>query len=160
MSSHKHKRRRRVKSGTEVKTRPVLQTELWPHTIANEEDGDDISSEDISLAKFLTCFTYIMIRANSEEATGRSVLLHAVSNVLECLPWSEARTFHNLTMIKLEQRRINWKTKFSFLADKFIEKKVRQTLKSQVFSSGNNSAYKASFYDKSCNEFNNYPTNF
>ena len=98
-----------------------------------------------------------MIRANSEEATGRSVLLHAVSNVLQCLPGSESRTFHNLTMIKIEQRRINWKNKFSFLADKFIENKVRQSLKSQVFSSGNRSAYKASFYERSSNEFDNYP---
>lgn len=146
---NKHRSKRRIKSGAKVKKRPVLQTELWPHTIANEEDGGDVSSENISLAKFLVCFTHIMTRCNcdSQEASGRSELLHAVSCILECLPWADARSFHNLVMVKVEQRRITWKTKFTFMADQFIEKKVRQTLRSQVSSSGNSSSYKVnSFY--------------
>ena len=134
--SCRHKRRRRVKSGAQVKKRPVLQTELWPHTIANE-DGEDVTSEDIGLEKFLSCFTFIMKTSKGDEVSGRSELLHAISSVLECLPCSEARTFHNVTMTKIEQRRINWKTKFIILADKFIEKKVRMTLTSQVLLSGN-----------------------
>ena len=40
---------RKVKSGAKVKIRPVERTELWPHTIACEEDGEDITSIDISL---------------------------------------------------------------------------------------------------------------
>ena len=54
------RRSKKVKSGAEVKKRPVLKTELWPHTVANEDDGEDVSSDNISLAKFLSCFTYIM----------------------------------------------------------------------------------------------------
>ena len=53
--------RRKVRSGAKVKNRPVVQTELWPHTISNEEDGDEVDSKTIGLAKFLSCFTYIMM---------------------------------------------------------------------------------------------------
>ena len=90
---------------------------LWPqyrfaypplHTIAVEDDGDEVNSEDIGLKKFLACYTKILTDCKGKvEAAGRSALLHAVSTVYEYLPWSEARTFHNLTMVKLEQKRIN-----------------------------------------------------
>ena len=52
---------RQVKSGAKIKKRPVLRTELWPHTIANEEDAEEVTSENINLAKIFTCFTSIML---------------------------------------------------------------------------------------------------
>ena len=125
------KKKKKVKSGAKVRCRPVVKTELWPHTIAIEDDGDDVTSENIGLAKFLSCFTYIMTtceKSKKGEAAGRALLLHAVCTVLECLPWAEARTFHNLVMTKLEQGRISWKFDFSELAGQFLEKKVRQSL--------------------------------
>ena len=136
----RRKRRRRVKSGAEVKQRPVVKTELWPHTIANEEDGEDVSSENISLARFLSCFTHIMTKeCHGTEAAGRAVLLHAVSTVLECLPWAEARSFHNLVMVKVEQDRINWSTNFLALADQYLLKKVRMNLRTKASPAGINS---------------------
>ena len=42
----------KVKSGAKVKKRPVVRTELWPHTVANEEDGDELDSETIGCSKF------------------------------------------------------------------------------------------------------------
>ena len=95
-----------------------MKTELWPHTIAFEDDGEEVTSEDISLAKFLVYFTKIMVSCVEKEAAGRSVLLLAVSTVLECLPWKDARCFHNLMMLKIEQGRLivgskilqNWQT--------------------------------------------------
>ena len=48
----RHRRRRKVKSGASVKKRPVVRTELWPNTFANEEDGEVVTSDNISLAKF------------------------------------------------------------------------------------------------------------
>lgn len=75
------------------------------------------------------------------EAAGRAILLHAVSTVLECLPWAEARSFHNLVMVKVEQDRINWSTDFSALADKFLDKKVRMNLRTRASPAGNNSYY-------------------
>ena len=171
----RRKRRRRVKSGAEVKQRPVVKTELWPHTIANEEDGEDVTSEDISLAKFLSCFTHIVTTSCEAVAAGRSLLLHAVSTVLEFLPWAEARTFHNLMMVKVEQRRIDWSSDFSALADKFLVNKVRKNLRSKTSQAGysyydsfnNNSFSKGhgSFGSKnnvnsprnSCNSNNNLP---
>ena len=59
-ASRRPKQRRKVRSGAKIKKRPVIKTELWPHTVANEEDGDDVSSEDISLARFFSCYTFIM----------------------------------------------------------------------------------------------------
>ena len=138
-SKRRRKRRRTVKSGAEVKQRPVVKTELWPHTIANEDDGEVVNSEDISLEKILSCFTHILITCKETEAAGRSVLLHAVSIVLECLPWTEARCFHNLTMVKIEQGRLSWGSNFAALAKQFLDKKVRMTLKSKGYSTGNNS---------------------
>ena len=53
--SKKSRAKKKVKSGAKIKKRPVVRTELWPHTIANEDDGDEVTSEDIGLAKFLSC---------------------------------------------------------------------------------------------------------
>ena len=127
---------RKVKSGAKVKRRPVVRTELWPHTICNEDDGEETTCDDISLAKFLSCYTYIMITCERrKEVIGRPYLLHAMCSILECLPWSEARSFHNVVMVKLEQNRIDWKADFSALAKDFIDKKVRQSLRPKTTSS-------------------------
>ena len=48
------RRRREVKSGAKIKKKPVIRTELWPHTLAYEEDGESVTFEDIGLARFLT----------------------------------------------------------------------------------------------------------
>ena len=53
-------RQRAVKSGAKLKRRPVVRAELWPHIVSNEDDREETTSEDITLAKFLSCFTYIM----------------------------------------------------------------------------------------------------
>ena len=140
-----------MKSGAKVKQRPVVKTELWPHTIANEEDGEDVTSEDISLAKFLSCFTHIVTTSGETEAAGRSLLLHAVSTVLEFLPWAEARTFHNLMMVKVEQGRIDWSSDFSALADKFLVNKVRMNLRTRASPAGN-SYYGSFINDSFCKE--------
>ena len=58
---------RQIKSGATVKTRPVLKTELWPHTIANEDDGEDFTSENITLSKFFACFTFIMMSCSDRK---------------------------------------------------------------------------------------------
>ena len=47
------KSRKKVKSGEKVKRRSVVKTELWPHTLANEDDGEDTTSENIMLYTFL-----------------------------------------------------------------------------------------------------------
>ena len=134
----RRKRKRRVKSGAKVKLRPVVKTELWPHIIVNEEEGEDVTSKDIGLAKFLSCFTHIMVTSCQEaEAAGRAVLLHAVSTILEYLPWTEARSFHNLVMVKIEQDRINWSTDFLAMADQFLLRKVRMNLRARSSSAGN-----------------------
>ena len=43
-SGRKTRRRGKVRSGQKIKKRPVIKTELWPHTIANEEEGDSPGS--------------------------------------------------------------------------------------------------------------------
>ena len=136
-------RKRTVRSGRKVKTRPVVRTELWPHTIAVEDDGEEVTSEDISLSKFLSCFTYIMTTCDNVEATGRMFFLQAICTVLECLPWSEARSFHNVVMVKLEQDRIDWGADFSALASHFLDKKVRQSLRPRT--AGPLSGYRSRF---------------
>ena len=70
-----------------------------------------------------------MTSCGKAEAAGRAELLHAVSSVLECLPWTDARTFHNLVMVKLEQGRLDWTADFSVMADQYLDKKVRQNLR-------------------------------
>ena len=133
------KSRHKVKSGSKISKRAVVQTELWPHTIANEDDGDEVNSDNISLAKFLSCFSYIMVNCGKEEASGRGLLLHAVSLVLECLPWADARNFHNLVMLKIEQGRIDWVTDFAGMAENFLDKKVRLNLRSRGSAVGQSS---------------------
>lgn len=157
------KKRKKVKSGAKVKRRPVVRTELWPHTIANEDDGEETTSEDISLAKFLSCFTYIMTTCGRRESTGRCFLLHAICTVLECLPWAEARSFHNLAMTKIEQDRMDWKADFPALASQFLEKKVRQSLRTKAQStsssrSGNRNLGKGfnNTYNRGYNHYSNY----
>ena len=135
-SGKKAKSKRKVKSGARVKKRPVVKTELWPHTIANEDDGDEVSCDNIGLAKFLSCFTFIMTSCGKAEAAGRAELLHAVSSVLECLPWADARTFHNLVMVKLEQGRFDWTVDFSALAEQYLDKKARQNLRGKSSATG------------------------
>ena len=134
---------RKIQSGATVKTRPVLTTQLWPHTIANEDDEEECTSENISLSKFLSCFTFIMVSCGKAEKAGRAVFLHAICTVFECLPWTEARAFHNLIMVKLEQRRIDWNADFSMLAEQFIDKKVRLNLRSRGTASASGNFQKA-----------------
>ena len=136
-----------IKSGAKNKKRPVVQTELWPHTIANEDDGEEVTSENISLAKFFSCFSYILVSCSSKiEQRGRSALLLAVSIVLEYLHWSDARIFHNLTMVKIEQGRLDWASDFSGLAESFIDKKVRLSMKMKRYPAGASSAGTGSSY--------------
>ena len=167
LSEYRRKKSHRckVRSGAEVKTRPVIRTELWPHTITNEDDGENISSEDISLSKFLSCYTYIMINCvKVTEAEGRPVLLHAISTILECLPWAQARLFHNIMMLKIEQGRINWSADFTALAGQFLDKKVRMTLKTksslEARFSNANSARSSYAYSGRSYKRNNENTNF
>ena len=139
---------RQVKSGTKIKQRPVLKTELWPHTIDNEDDGEDVTSENIGLAKFFACFTFIMTSCGLRESQGRSALLHAVSTVLEYLQWSEARIFHNMMMVMIEQGRASWAKDFSSLAENFVDKKVRLGFRAKSFSSNTGSSYKGGNFGK------------
>ena len=157
--SKKCRHKRQVKSGAEVKKRPVVRTELWPHTIANEEEGEDVTSETIGLAKFFSCFTLIMMECGKDEAEGRTALLHAVSRVLECLPWADARAFHNLVMVKMEQGRYSWFMDFTELAEDYMDRKVRQSLRSKGLASGASYPSKASYngksFGKATGSFNN-----
>ena len=149
---------RQIKSGAKVRKRPVVKTELWPHTIANEEDGEEVSCDSISLAKFFSCFTFIMLECGRVESKGRTGLLHAVSLVLESLYWQDARTFHNLVMVKLEQGRCDWATNFTELAEEYIDKKIRQNFKAK---SGSGSSKAGSYYRKSSgNSYNNSYSNY
>ena len=66
----KHSRANKVRSGAKVKKRPVKRRETWPHTIANEEDGDELTHENIGLAKFFTCYTHIQVRCRGVKARG------------------------------------------------------------------------------------------
>ena len=149
--------RKKVKSGATIKKRPVVRTELWPHTVANEEDGEEVTSENISLAKFFACFTYTMIECKGLEAKGRAVLLHAVSLVLEALYWSEAQSFHNIVMVKLEQDRLDWASDFTVLAEDFIDRKVRQSVKAKGASgfSSSNRSYGYNRYNNNNYNYNN-----
>ena len=44
---------------------------------------------------------------NKLEADGRTVLMHAITLVLDALSWNDARVFHNVTMTKIEQGRLD-----------------------------------------------------
>ena len=87
------------------------------------------------------------------EAAGRAVLLHAVTTVLECLPWREARIFHNLMMVKIEQGRLDWDSDFTSLANQYLDKKVRMCLRSSY--SENNFNYSKSNRSHTKNVGNN-----
>ena len=120
------KYRVKVKSGAKIKKRSVIRSELWPHTICNEDNPEEVTSENISLAKFYSCFTKIMLQCrDNDESIGRIALLHAVSLVLECLMWSDARDFHNMILFSVEQGKEGWDSDFTALAEKFIDQKVR-----------------------------------
>ena len=134
---------RQIKSGAKIKKRPVIKTVLYPHTIANEDDGEDITAENITLAKFFSCFSYIMLDCGIIESRGRAELLHAISTVLEYLHWPEARTFHNVIILKIEQGVLDWESDFSALADNFVDKKVRMSFKSKGSATGTGAAYRS-----------------
>ena len=140
-SSDSVRRRRKVKSGAEVKTRPVIRTELWPHTIANEEEGEGVTSETITLATFLQYFTLIITTTKGIESSGRSLLLHAVTKVIKKTSWETARLFHNLVMLKLEQGRLGWNDNFIELADTYLNSKVQLLLKAKPQAASGNSKY-------------------
>ena len=108
--------------------------------VANEEDGEQTTSENILLARFMSCFTFITATCKALESCGRSVLLHAVCLVLESLQWADACTFHNLIMTKIEQGRLNCDDDFSVLAEDFIDMKIRLSFKSKFSRYSNNSA--------------------
>ena len=141
-------RSRKVKSGAKIQKRPVIKTELWPHTIANEDDGENITSDNINLSKFLSCFTYIVTCCGGVESRGRSALLHAVTTVLEYLQWTDARTFHNMIMVKIEQGRIGWDADFSSFAQDFVDKKVRLSMRTRYTGASSSSSYKPRYSDK------------
>ena len=124
-SSTSRRRRRKVKSGKDVKLREVVKTELWPYTIAYEEDLEDVTCDNIPLAKFTACFTHIINISKGAEQAGRSQLLHAIFKILDSrVPWTEARVFHNLVMIKLEQGKISWDCDFVSMAREFVINKA------------------------------------
>ena len=123
-----------------MKQRPVLKAELWPHTVANEEEGGEFTAENIGLSKFMFYFTHIVNTSGRAEAEGRSLLLQGVSLVLQCLPWAEARCFHNLAMLKVEQGREDWTTDFKALAREYVDNKVRLNLRYQVPSASASSS--------------------
>ena len=57
-SSRRQRRKKKVKSGAKMKQRPVLKAELWPHTVANKEEGGEFTAENIRLSKFMLYFTH------------------------------------------------------------------------------------------------------
>ena len=148
-----YRRKKKVKSGASIKKRPVVKTELWPHTIANEEEGEEVACDNIGLSRFFSCFTHIMLNCRRSESAGRAVLLHAVSVIIEALYWAEARTFHNLMMVKIEQGRLSWADDFAALAESFIDKKIRNSFKSRG-AAGYSSAGKAGGYNRGYSAFN------
>ena len=84
-----------------------------------------------------------MSTCEGTEAKGRTSLLHAVSMINECLPWADARTFHNLVMVKLEQGVVKWSTDFTMMANQFVDKKVRQGLKSKKYGTDHSNPRKS-----------------
>ena len=107
-----------------------------------------VTSKDIGLARFLSCFTNIMISCGRVESAGRARLLNAVSTVLECLTWAEARLYHNMVMVRLEQGRIEWTSDFLAEANLFIDRKVRRNLRSRNNSEGGNYKSSSKYYSK------------
>ena len=119
--------------------------------------------DEIGLARFMFCFTNIMLSCGRVESAGRARLLNAVSIVLECLPWADARLFHNMVMFKLEQARLHWTSDFEVEANLFIDRKVRKNLRSRNNSEG--SSNKSKYYSKGSkrgrnNSNSNYNSNY
>ena len=138
---------RKIQSGATVKTRPVRNTQLWPHTICNEDDGEDFTHENIPLSKFFACFTFIMMSCRDRiESQGRQSLLYAISTVLEYWHWTDARIFHNIMLLKIEQGVLTWDSDFSVLAENFIDKKVRASIKSRGSAAGTSGTSKSGGY--------------
>ena len=82
-----------------------------------------------------------MIKCGKVESVGRAMLLHAVCMVFQCLSWTEARTFHNLIMVKVEQDRINWNSDFKILANQYLDNKVRLSMRSRGSSASGSGSY-------------------
>ena len=138
---------RKIQSGATVKTRPVLTTQLWPHTIANENDGEDFTHENITLSKFFACFSFIMMSCRDiKESQGRQCLLFAISTVLEYWHWTDARSFHNIMVLKIEQGVLSWDSDFSVLAENFIDKKVRSSIRARGSTTGASGSGKSGSY--------------
>lgn len=72
-----------------------------------------------------------MLQTSSNAIRGRTVLLNAVSTVLEYLYWPDARTFHNKIMSKIEQGRLDWDSNFIEMAEEHIDNKLRKSYKSK-----------------------------
>ena len=159
--SGSRRRRKKVKSGANVKKRPVKKTELWPHTIANEDgtEGTEVTSENISLAEFLICFSHIMIASKKVESAGRSLLLNAISSVLKCVPWAEARGFHNSVMYKIEQGKLDWNSDFTDIGKEFLDKKVRLNLRANAAGPYSSNRYNVNNNNNNNNN-NNHNRNF
>ena len=53
---------KKVKSGAKVMKRPIVKTELWQHTIANEEgiEEGEVTCDNISYSTFVKYFTRIL----------------------------------------------------------------------------------------------------
>ena len=97
-----------------------------------------------------------MLNCEGAEAEGRVDLLHSTSLVLEVLPWADARVFHNMVMLKIEQGRISWMTDFNILSEQFLDKKVRQSLRSKAATSSG-LTQRSNFNGKSVGKgFNNF----
>ena len=94
-----------------------------------------------------------MMNCGRVESAGRASLLNAVSTIMEYSFWTEARTFHNLIMVKLEQDRISWDADFTDLANQFLDKKVRQSLRFRD-SNTDSTYYKYESGDKGFGKFN------
>ena len=146
---------RKVKSGAKVLKRPVVKTELWPHTIAIEDEGDEVDCDTISLSTFWTCFSYLIMHSKGAEAKGRTALFHAIGMVVKYLSWPDGRTFHNLIMVKIEQNRVSWNDDFAGMALDFVDKKVRMNMRSRNASGGANSnrGYRSNNYGRGANSY-------
>ena len=143
-SSHSEgkSKKKKLKSGSKVKTRPVKRQELRPHTVLCEDKGEVVEADAITLAKFLSCFMSITLLAGKKEAAGWSTLLAAISKILEFCPWTEARTFHNVVVLKIEQGRLHWSSDFMSLAEDFLNEKLREKLRSAKPSGAGSQSYR------------------
>ena len=108
-----------------------------------------------------------MISCEKEEAKGRAGFLHAICSVFECLPWTEARAFHNLVLTKIEQGWVTWADDFVELANQFLDKKLRQSLRSKGSAVGGSNFFSKNKdvgkgfggYNRGRYGYNNYSAN-